>query len=197
VSFVAHRDTARLERAIARAGPVRLTAVAYRFTTPAYATRADLVTGEGARRYGGRWNPPGSFAAVYASLSPETALAETLAMARRYGLLDATVTPRVLAALRIDRARILDLTDGATRQRLGVSAARMVGEPWPAHNQRGREALTQAIGRVAHEAGLAGLRVPSAADPRGENVVLFPDRVAEAGSLAIVHAEALPARHPH
>ena len=35
------------------------------------------LTGEGARRYGGRWNPPGT-PLVYAAATPELALLETL-----------------------------------------------------------------------------------------------------------------------
>lgn len=40
----------------------------FRSTTPKYATETDLLTGEGSKRYGGRWNPPG-IAVIYASLS--------------------------------------------------------------------------------------------------------------------------------
>jgi len=37
----------------------------YRSTTTKYADDTDLITGEGSRLHGGRWNPPG-IAAVYA-----------------------------------------------------------------------------------------------------------------------------------
>ena len=59
--------------------------VVYRSSTPRYATETDLLTGEGSSRIGGRWNPKG-IAVVYASLTPETAMAETLAHNRYYGV---------------------------------------------------------------------------------------------------------------
>ncbi|HEY3963758.1 MAG TPA: RES domain-containing protein [Planctomycetaceae bacterium] len=58
---------------------------AYRSSIPKYAKEAELLTGEGSRRHGGRWNPIG-IAVVYAALTPETAMAETLAHNRYYGV---------------------------------------------------------------------------------------------------------------
>ena len=58
--------------------------IVYRSATPRYATTGEVLTGQGSRGTGGRWNPAG-LAAVYASLAPETALAEALAHFRYYG----------------------------------------------------------------------------------------------------------------
>jgi len=45
-----------------------LRGVVYRWSEPTYATKEDLLTGEGSRRFGGRWNPR-SFATVYAAFT--------------------------------------------------------------------------------------------------------------------------------
>lgn len=50
----------------------------YRVSDPTYANTRDLLTGEGSRKYGGRWNKPGSLAVVYLAQSIEGAIAETL-----------------------------------------------------------------------------------------------------------------------
>ena len=80
-------DSDKLARAIGRgakhAGP--WSGVAFRATSVRYANRDDLLTGQGAKSAGGRWNPPASIATVYLGLSPETALAEYLAQHRYYG----------------------------------------------------------------------------------------------------------------
>jgi hypothetical protein len=68
----------------------------------------------------------------------------------------------------------------------------MLEEPWWLLQDQGREALTQAVGRLARDAGLVGLIVPSAARARGANVVVFPDRLVPADRLAIVNADRLP-----
>jgi RES domain-containing protein len=53
--------------------------VVFRSSEPTYATKDNLLTGQGSRKYGGRWNPPASFATVYAAISDATALAESKA----------------------------------------------------------------------------------------------------------------------
>jgi RES domain-containing protein len=84
---------ARLTRLLLSARPLVMTT--YRSTAPKYATETDLRTGEGSRQYGGRWNPIG-IAVVYASLTPETAMAEALAQNRYYGLPIEDAMPRTL-----------------------------------------------------------------------------------------------------
>jgi RES domain-containing protein len=186
-----HPEYRRLREALAAVAAARWQGVLFRFAAPEYASSGDLLTGQGARVHGGRWNPPGSFAAVYGSLTPEVAMAETFAAARRHGIPDAELTPRVIAAARATLARVVDLTRDEIRGRLGVTAGRMVEEPWAELNGRGEEALTQAIGRAAHALLLEGLIVPSSASPGGRNAVLFPDYIG-AGALAIYHPERLP-----
>jgi RES domain-containing protein len=65
----------------------------FRFTATTYANRRDLLTGEGSRKAGGRWNPKGRLRVLYFSADVETALAEALAHRRRQGLPDAEATP--------------------------------------------------------------------------------------------------------
>src|SRR5690606_2102466 len=130
-----------------RSAAVNFTGVIFRSTTPKYATENDFVTGEGSRRHGGRWNPPG-LAAVYGSFSPETAMAETLAQHRYYRLPVENAMPRTFVAIEVRLQRVLDLSDGAIRRRLGVSARRIQTGDWRRENGEGREALTQAIGMI-------------------------------------------------
>jgi RES domain-containing protein len=184
-------EFSRLARALAAHPtlPRPWSGVVFRSASPAYAGSRDLLSGEGVRRYGGRWNPPGSLAAVYASTTPETALAEALAQFRRYGIPDREAMPRVLTALEARLSRLLDLTDGSVRRLLRVSRRRMAGEPWRALQERGREAVTQAIGRAAFEAGVEGLLTPSAAARKGVNLVVFPEALRPGSSLAVAQKE--------
>jgi RES domain-containing protein len=160
----------RVATLFAHAAP--LSAVVFRCSEPTYATKDDLLTGEGSRKHGGRWNPPSSFATVYAALSDTTALAEAKANHLYYGLDPTDALPRTIVAVDIKLSRVLDLTDGKVRKKLGVSATRMRGDDWRTLNRRGAESLTQAIGRVAYENGLEGLLVPAC--DGGRNVVWFP-----------------------
>jgi RES domain-containing protein len=190
-----HPDSDRLARALAkclgRAAP--WSGVLYRSASPRYATRDDLLTGAGSQSAGARWNPPRSFRTVYASLEVETALAEALAHFRHYNLAVAKAMPRVIVALEARLRRALDVSSGATRRALGVSGRRLVTAPWREENRRGREALTQALGRLAYEADLEGLLVPSAANKRGRNLVIFPANLDTPRSwLRLVNRDQLP-----
>jgi filamentous hemagglutinin len=164
---------------------------AFRFTDSTYANLRDVATGEGARKAGARWNPKGSFRALYFSLTPETALAEVLAHRRSQNVPDAETTPVTLVACHAEVQRVLDLTGRRIRRLLGLTVSQVTGEPWRALQHGGQEALTQAIGRLACEAGFEGLLVPSAARAKGVNLILFADRLT-ADQLAVVHPEKLP-----
>jgi RES domain-containing protein len=182
-----HPSFARLRRAVERclpsAGPFRGTV--FRSVTPRYATSSDLLSGQGARKHGERWNPPASFATVYTSLTPETALAETLAHYRHYRIPESQAMPRVFVAISVSLERVLDLTVGGVRHALGVSLVRMRREAWRRAQSAGREALTQAIGRAAFEAGLEGLVVPSGPDAAGKNLVVFPASLRRQSRLVV------------
>ena len=191
--FRAHPEFPRIASALSRIPARPWSGVAYRSVIPAYAGSKDLLSGEGVRRHGGRWNPPGAFAAVYASLTPETALAEVLSRFRDYGITVADAMPRVLAAVEVSVASLADLTTPGARKSLRVSRRRMRKEDWRRATDEGREALTQAIGRAAFERGLEGLLVFSAPDPAGHNLVLFPARLGAASRLRVRVPEKGPA----
>ncbi len=141
----------RLATIIARAGSLRQ--VVFRCVEPTYATENDLLTGEGSRKNGGRWNPPSSFATVYAALSDATALAESKANYLYYGLDPADAWPRTIVAVDVKLAKVLDLTDGMVRKALAVSATRMRGDDWRALNRRARNPLPRRLGGPSMKAG--------------------------------------------
>jgi RES domain-containing protein len=168
----------------------------FRFSLPRWATTTHLLTGAGALQAGGRWHPIGAFKAVYTSLDPETALAESLAHYRRFDVALRDAMPRTLNAIAVKLHRVLDLTDGAVRRHLVFSQARMLAEEWWMRQEHDEEALTQALGRAAWAANLEGLIVPSAIRPNGRGLVFFPEKLLPGSTLAIVNANELPARVP-
>jgi RES domain-containing protein len=162
----------RAQRLIGRGAP--WSGHAYRTVGPKYSKAAEIISGVGAARAGGRWNPLGAIPAVYASLSPETATAEAFAHNRHYAIPLFEALPRVMVALDVRLVRVLDLTDPGLRRSLRISVARLLAVDWRAEQNAGREAVTQAIGRAAFEAGFQGLLVRSHAAKMGVNIVVFP-----------------------
>lgn len=162
----------------------------YRSANPAFASKNDFVSGTGAKIFGGRWNPQG-IAAVYGSLTPEAAMAETLAHSRHFGLSIGASMPRVFVEIEVVLTAVLDLSDGHVRQRLRVSRQAMLEEDWHRATKTGREALTQAIGRAVKESGLEGLLAPSAAMVGETNLVVFPANLKAKSGIAVTNADKL------
>lgn len=184
-------EPSKLNAAMRRCGETASSSwegIIFRSTTPRYATSADLISGEGSRRFGGRWNPPLELAAVYGSLDAETAMAETLAHVRYYALPEHAAMPRVFVAIEVKLERVIDLRSGRVQKLLGVSIAALLTLDWraslnaPAPEQ---PCLTQLLGRAANAARLQGMLVPSAAQETGANLVVFPSNLSAASVLRV------------
>ena len=158
----------------------------YRSATPRYARAADIVTGLGSGKLGGRWNPPGGFATVYASLQPEAAMSESLAAFRYYGWALHDAMPRLFRSLAVSLVLVLDLRQPALAPELAGWMERIRHEDWRALQQAGREPASQMLGRAAFAAGLEGLLVPSFAAADTTNLVAFPGNFAAASSIRVI-----------
>lgn len=189
------RCLAAIERTRDRA--VGWEGTAYRCVRIHYARQGEVLSGAGSRRYGGRWNPPGSFRTVYASDSIACAMDEALAHSRRYGIPESELTPLVIVAIEIHLRTLLDLCDPNIRRRIRVSRERMLEPGWDlrdadAYEGVAEEALTQSIGRAAFVAGYEGLLVPSAVAGGVCNLVVFPDKLTAPGSMNVIREDRLP-----
>lgn len=128
---------------------------AWRLVRPAHGSPDDAFSGEGARRYGGRWNGPGR-PVVYASEHLSLAALETLAHAERsrfqreYVAFAVEVPSDLVLMLRRD-----DLPSD-WRARPNSPGARAIGDAW-----------------LAQEASVA-LLVPSVLVPQEHNLLLNP-----------------------
>jgi RES domain-containing protein len=192
-----HPDSDRLARSMAKCLALSRpwSGELYRSASPRYANKDDLLTGAGGKMAGARWNPPNSFRTVYTSLDPHTAVDEGLAHFLYYRQPIFRAMPRVLVSLKARPGRVLDLTDGSVRLLLGVSERRLLDAPWREEQRKRREALTQAIGRLAYDADWEGILAPSSARRGGVNLIVFPANLDAPGSwLQIVNRGDLPRR---
>jgi RES domain-containing protein len=129
--------------------------IAWRICKRKYASRETLLSGIGAKEYGGRWNRPGC-AVVYASASPSLALLETLVHA------DAHTMPANIVAVSIAipddlahaRIPLRDMHDGW--REIGDERCVDLGSAW----------IERGVSVV--------LSVPSAVNPLEENILLNP-----------------------
>jgi RES domain-containing protein len=163
----------------------------YRVAGPRHTTAKDIISGIGAYIAGGRWNPPEVMNVVYLSRDSETALREANEHFRYFNLPVWQGMPRVVVAVRADIESVLDLTTTEAARILPESMKSLLAEDWRAIMDRGDESTTQAIGRIAYQAGIQAILVPSKPDPNGINLLAFPGLLTRKLQLEVLNADAL------
>ena len=143
----------------------------FRALNPRWA--CEPLSGEGARRHGGRFNPRG-VPALYTSTDVLTAVRE----ANQAGALQ----PTVLVSYEADLEPVLDGRDPAALAAWDATPEMLAAPDWRVRMRSG-EAPTQSLARRLIEAGIVGLLVPSYARGAegGINLVLWrwgPERPA-------------------
>lgn len=151
-------------RAVGQLPGTTLSAVAYRNQAKGF----DPRSGDGARRLGGRFNPPHSFPVLYLCLTRSCVVAELTRQAERQGLKVDALLPRELFEISADLDKVLDLTGAATLDALGIGPPDIVRED---------HRFTQEIGEAAHEHAFQAIRSPSATGV--DNILaIFPEKLA-------------------
>ena len=119
-------------------------------------------------------------------------MAESLGNYRAYGIPLSKALPLVFVAIEMSLQFVLDLTNETVQKELGITTTKLVATDWKAEQAAGREALTQALGRLGWQFKLEGLLVPSARRKRALNLILFSTRRRPGSSWRIQRARDLP-----
>jgi RES domain-containing protein len=124
----------------------------------------DPLSGLGAARFGGRFNPKG-VPALYLSESIDTAFAEYQQ--------DLLVRPGTFCAYQLDVLGIVDLCNAQVRKAISVDSATLLS-PWKEILLvEKRSPPTWELSLRLLNQGFAGVRVPSAQMKEGVNIVLW------------------------
>jgi RES domain-containing protein len=145
---------------------MRLQAVVYRALNPVWV--GDPLSGEGAKRYGGRFNPKG-MAALYCTLDPVTAVREVSQIGQ-------PLQPTILVSFHADIDPVFDATDPVVLAGQGLTPEALAMNDWRVHMAEGRDAPTQRFARRLFQAGYAGMLAPSyarLAPPQARNLILW------------------------
>lgn len=158
-------------------GPTPWTGLAHRHTSAG----RDPLSGEGARRNGGRWNPPGR-PTVYLARPESACVAELVRLAERTGIAPEALVARgwEMHDVQVNAVPVLDLTIEGALDHVGLEQDDIGGDDWSA---------CQAVGEAAHFLGIAGVAAPSATG-NGLVLAVFETRV-EHGRLAPVETRVL------
>jgi len=129
---------------------MHFTGLLYRAHNPVWSR--EPLSGEGAARFGGRFNRIGRIA-LYTSLAPETAVRE----ANQVG----TLQPTTLVAYQADIGPLLDGRDAAALRPFGITPAELADPSWRDRMLSGKPVPTQDLAEAAIAQGYAGIVVPS------------------------------------
>ncbi|MFZ1471188.1 MAG: RES domain-containing protein [Paracoccaceae bacterium] len=129
-------------------GPTtRFHGTVYRALNPVWMRQP--LSGEGARRHGGRFNPKGT-PALYTALTPEGAIAEANQAGRPF-------EPVTLVAYLADLGPVLDATD----PRQGIDPAVLAADDWRLQMRQDGISAGQRLAQGLIAAGWVGMIVPS------------------------------------
>jgi RES domain-containing protein len=164
-------------------GTVQWSGTCFRYTS----AHREPLSGEGARRFGGRWNPPLLFSAIYLADSAHACMVEVERAAQA-----ASTTPEKmleahyrLHAIDATDLAVLDLTTPEAREAVGLEDDDIYGDDWSA---------CQAVGHAAWFLHVQGLLVPAAGGV-GLVITAYEQRT-RPGQLQVSHSEDLtPTRY--
>ena len=155
---------------------MRFRGTVYRAHNPQWAWTP--LSGEGARRHGGRFNKRG-VPALYCSLSQIGAIREATPLGR-------PMQPLTLCAYEVDAEPVFDARDPTQLQERGFSEADLACPTWEADMLCGRVAASQRLAERLVDAGHVGMLVRSFAVDASEDDVnlvmwrwgdIYPTRV--------------------
>ena len=168
-----------LKAALKKIGAVSLLGTAVRLVDEEWSFPRDVISGEGARARGGRYNAPDSFRAVYLTEDPKTGLEEIEYPTSAGGKYAIEGVKRVtIVPVRFQLVRALNLCDYSVRISLGTDRDEL-SLAFRLFNARNELAPSQVLGHVVYKAGWSTIQYPSRHDPRVCNLAVFPDNLTE------------------
>ena len=133
-----------------------------------------MLTMDGAFRWGGRYNAPEEFGALYLSRTRKGCAAE---VTRR----PAHPKKYIVGKIKVTLGKVCDLTDPALLKKLNISEDQLLTDDL---------SETQALGELIREAGFEGILVPSAAGDFN-NLVVFVDQLSGTSRVELEDTEPL------
>ncbi len=147
-----------------------------------------ILSGLGARLFGGRFTPPNLFETLYVSTTAQTAQIEAEFPFLGSGVVSTLRPAKPFLHFGIDGhlSRVLDLTHPMVMATLGLAVGE-IHAPWRFIQASGGEAPTQTLGRLVYETGRieAIFYASSKHKPDGRCLAILPERLSSPSWIEI------------
>lgn len=136
---------------------------------------------------GGRYNPKGTFEALYLGDNADTVARETRMIIKDAAGNTVYVahSPKIIMTINYELQRVTTLDDATIRKKLGITR-KVLLEEWRDIVDAGSVPITHVLGAAAITVGIEGLYVPSAPNRPQTNLVIFPANL-RIGSFVEIH----------
>jgi len=146
---------------------VRYSGIVFRAHHPNWAFSP--VSGEGAKKHGGRFNPKG-MSALYTAETLDVAIRET-----QQGFAYKGFQPTTICSYKVDCESVVDLTDAKVLAALSIKKD-VLECPWESLMMRGERVPSHELAIELSRAGVTAIRVPSfavGANPADHNIIFW------------------------
>lgn len=138
---------------------------------------------EGSVEYGGRWNRGKRYGAVYTSLDKETLKAELMKAVEARGYRIRDLFLRSISTIEVRLKKVLDLTVSENRKKFKIKLADTMTD------EEGSKEKCLQVADKARDLGFEAILTPSAANPQGKNLNIFPDKLLKGSYIKKVRTE--------
>lgn len=142
----------------------------------------DPLSTASARKNGGRFNRAGQYGALYTSVDRKTAEAE---VGFRLGLPVSSLKDFRVTTIAVELDSILDLSDPLIQKDMGTTPSAI------ASDSAADKAKLLKIADKARALGYEAILSPSARDPTGKNLSVYPDMMKKSSRVRVVKTEPL------
>lgn len=140
---------------------------------------------EGSIEYGGRWNREKRYGALYTSLDKETLKAEFVKAVEARGCGVKDLFSRRKSTIEVRLKKVLDLTVSENRKRFKIKLLDIESD------KKESKEKCLLVADMARELGYEAILSPSAANPKGKNLNIYPDKLLKDSHVKTVKTELL------
>ena len=140
---------------------------------------------EGSKEYGGRWNRENRYGALYTSVDKETLKAEFIKAAEARGYEVRDLFLRRISSIEVRLKKVLDLAVPENRKKFKIKLSDVTSDGEDSKEKRLK------VADRARALGCEAIFSPSAADPKGKNLNIFPDKLLKGSYIKKVRTERL------